>query len=80
MIQKQHMHTIYIHYTNKYEYTYTHTYIHTQMRSKGRLKLSDFGLACSFNLSAGSCARTRVGSDWYHSPEKANGDNYGTGV
>jgi serine/threonine protein kinase len=68
-------------------------YIHTQgvqhrdikpenilLDHKGVLKICDFGLACSFNVAAGSGARTQVGSDWYRSPEKANGDVYGTGM
>jgi serine/threonine protein kinase len=49
------------------------------LSSKNVVKLADFGLACAFSPSAASGARTKVGTDWYYSPEKATGKGYGAG-
>jgi serine/threonine protein kinase len=40
------------------------------------VKLADFGLARSLSQSVVSGAKTRVGSDWYYSPEKATLEAY----
>jgi serine/threonine protein kinase len=44
--------------------------------SKGVVKIADFDLSCEHSASTASGVHTRVGSDWYFSPEKANGDAY----
>ena len=46
------------------------------LSSRGIIKLADFGLACAYGETSASVARTRVGSDRYYSPEKANGNAY----